>query len=126
MRTNPIRAELESLRQFLVRQIDGSPETRGRDQAVTAHIKAVDRAMAFIELDDLSETMWFDAANPPDDEVTVLIALDDGEVWTGYHEGEGWLYVSGDPMASKVTHWKHLPEPPGAAPRVEELLKVAA
>ena len=46
-----------------------------------------------------------------------LDALDDGEVWTGYVEGDQWLYVTGDPMEAKVTHWQHLPCPPlrGAA-----------
>ncbi len=49
----------------------------------------------------------------PDDDETVLIALDDGEVWTGYHDGdEGWKYVSGDTMSAKVTHWMQLPDPP--------------
>ena len=59
---------------------------------------------------------WIDTKQQlPDDETTVLIALDDGEVWTGYIDGEEWHYVSGDTMASKVTHWQDLPEPP---PRV--------
>ena len=65
-----------------------------------------------------TKTIWFDAAvQLPDDETTVLIALDDGEVWTGYVEGDQWLYVTGDPMEAKVTHWQHLPCPPlrGAA-----------
>ena len=65
-----------------------------------------------------TKTIWFDAAvQLPDDETTVLIALDDGEVWTGYVDGDQWLYVTGDPMEAKVTHWQHLPCPPlrGAA-----------
>ena len=118
MKPNPIIERLADLRRFLVRQIDGSPETRSRDESVTAHISAVDAASTFIELDDLSKTIWFDAAvQLPDDETTVLIALDDGEVWTGYVEGDQWLYVTGDPMEAKVTHWQHLPCPPlrGAA-----------
>jgi hypothetical protein len=110
MNPNPIIERLADLRRFLVRQIC--------DQSVTAHISAVDAASTFIELDDLSKTIWFDAAvQLPDDETTVLISLDDGEVWTGYVDGDQWLYVSGDPMEAKVTHWQHLPCPP---------LKVAA
>ena len=52
------------------------------------------------------------ATKLPDDDQCVLIALDDGEVWTGFMDGDGWRYVTGDPMAAKVTHWMDLPEPP--------------
>lgn len=57
---------------------------------------------------------WIDAAQQlPDDDQCVLIALDDGEVWTGYHDGDdGWRYVSSDPLGGRVTHWMQLPEPP--------------
>src|SRR5688500_18836416 len=49
----------------------------------------------------------------PDDEMTVLIALDDGEVWTGFVDAERWHYVSGDPVdRQNVEHWMHFPEPP--------------
>tara|TARA_R110000868_G_scaffold194468_2_gene439899 strand:- start:297 stop:515 length:219 start_codon:yes stop_codon:yes gene_type:complete len=57
MKPNPIIERLADLRNFLVHQIDGSPETRSRDQSVTAHISAVDAASTFIELDDLSKTI---------------------------------------------------------------------
>ena len=59
-------------------------------------------------------TTWIDVTQElPDDDTTVLITLDDGEVWTGYMDGDsGWTYVSGDPLQSRVTHWMHLPEPP--------------
>lgn len=52
------------------------------------------------------------AAKLPDDDQCVLIALDDGEVWTGFMEGDDWRYVTGDPMEAKVTHWMEFPEPP--------------
>lgn len=49
----------------------------------------------------------------PDDEQTVLIALADGEVWTGFHDGDdGWRFVSADKVGSPVTHWMSFPEPP--------------
>ena len=49
----------------------------------------------------------------PDDEQTVLIALDDGEVWTGFVEADQWFFVSGDPISrSNVEHWATFPEPP--------------
>lgn len=49
----------------------------------------------------------------PDDDQTVLIVMDDGEVWTGFHDGDdGWRYVSADPIGAPVTHWMAFPEPP--------------
>lgn len=50
----------------------------------------------------------------PDDDQTVLLAMDDGEVWTGYHDADRWFYVSGDPISGRapVTHWMEFPEPP--------------
>ena len=49
----------------------------------------------------------------PDDETTVLVALEDGEVWPAYHYAGSWIYVTGDPIsASRVTHWMDMPEHP--------------
>lgn len=48
----------------------------------------------------------------PDDDLCVLIAMADGEVWTGYHDADGWYYVSADPVGSEVTHWAQFPKPP--------------
>jgi hypothetical protein len=63
----------------------------------------------------MTPLQWIDVnENLPDDDVCVLIALDDGEVWTGYMDGDDWLYVSGDPMESEVTHWMHIPAHPKA------------
>ena len=51
----------------------------------------------------------------PDDDATVMIAMDDGEVWTGYMEYGEWRYVSGEPVAyASITHWMDFPEPPNA------------
>ena len=50
----------------------------------------------------------------PDDDLTVLIALDDGEVWTGFRDGDDWRYVSADLVMQPVTHWMQFPEPPAA------------
>ncbi len=58
---------------------------------------------------------WIACTNfMPDDDECVLIALDDGEVWTGYHDGDdGWRYVSADMVCSNtVTHWMPFPPPP--------------
>lgn len=49
----------------------------------------------------------------PDDDQTVLIAMDYGEVWTGYLEGGQWRYVSGEPISfAHITHWMELPAHP--------------
>ena len=48
----------------------------------------------------------------PDDEITVLLAFDDGEVWTGFRDGDDWRYLSADLIEGGVTHWAHLPAHP--------------
>lgn len=49
----------------------------------------------------------------PDDDETVLIAMTDGEAWTGYHEANQWFYVSGEPINYEtITHWMHFPDTP--------------
>lgn len=53
----------------------------------------------------------------PDEDTTVLIALEDGEVWTGFLDAGVWRYVSADPVDVKVTHWMDFPEPPTEAAR---------
>lgn len=48
----------------------------------------------------------------PDDDLTVLVALDDGEVWTGFRDAGQWRYVSADLISARVTHWAEFPLPP--------------
>lgn len=49
----------------------------------------------------------------PDDEVAVLLAFDDGEVYAGFHDGDEWRYLDATPCdPSEVTHWCHLPPHP--------------
>lgn len=57
-------------------------------------------------------TAWIPVAQIlPDDDETVLVALADGEVWLGYHDGDsGWRSVSSDLIV--VTHWAAIPEGP--------------
>lgn len=62
---------------------------------------------------------WIDStAELPDDEMTVLIALSDGEVWTGFHDAGQWRFVCGELVdqggGTTVTHWAEFPEPPPA------------
>jgi hypothetical protein len=48
----------------------------------------------------------------PDSDITVLVHLADGEVWTGFHDGDCWRFVSGDRIEAGVVHWAPFPEPP--------------
>lgn len=48
----------------------------------------------------------------PDDDQTVLVHMDDGEVWTGFLDTEVWRFVSGDRIEAEVLHWMPFPEPP--------------
>lgn len=58
-------------------------------------------------------TQWISVADRlPDDDLTVLIALADGEVWTGFMDAGDWRYVSADLVGIEVTHWMDFPEPP--------------
>lgn len=52
----------------------------------------------------------------PDDEILVLIALNDDDVWTGYRDGDIWRYADAMPITTeRVTHWMNLPTHPLAA-----------
>jgi Protein of unknown function (DUF551) len=63
-----------------------------------------------------SAEMWVDAQDKlPDDDMTVLVALDDGEVWTGFMDAGIWRYVSADAIEGTVKHWAEFPEPPSNA-----------
>jgi len=56
----------------------------------------------------------------PDDDITVLAALADREVWPVYRDGMGWRAQDGMPIEpERVTHWTHMIEAPTeAAPAV--------
>jgi len=63
----------------------------------------------------IEETRWRDCSREmPDADTTVLIACPDENepVWMGYWDGLAWWSVEGGTV--KVSHWKHLPEPPNA------------
>lgn len=60
-----------------------------------------------------SKFEWVDvAAALPDDDVLVLIAMDDDEVWPAVRDYGRWIYVSGAEVRQRVTHWTHLPAAP--------------
>jgi hypothetical protein len=53
------------------------------------------------------------SASLPDDDVLVLLALSDDEVWPGFRDGDIWRYVDATPIESaRVTDWTNLPPPP--------------
>ena len=57
--------------------------------------------------------VWHDARQElPDDEITVMVALANGEVWLGFHTEEDWRQVSADEFDQRVTHWADLPAAP--------------
>ena len=61
----------------------------------------------------IASTFWVDAAvQLPDDDMIVLVALDDGEVWTGFHDAGQWRFASADLIEARVTHWAEFPAPP--------------
>lgn len=64
-------------------------------------------------------TAWIPCSQElPDEEITVLIALSDGEVWTGFLDTGEWRYESADLVDQgegvTVTHWAHIPAHPNA------------
>lgn len=52
------------------------------------------------------------ARSLPDEDMTVLLALADGEVWTGFLDAGQWRYVSADPIQEAVLFWAEFPAPP--------------
>lgn len=50
----------------------------------------------------------------PDDDTTVLVALDDKEVYTAYRDAGNWRAIDSSPIPDEcVAHWAHMPAPPG-------------
>ena len=61
----------------------------------------------------ISNVCWTDPSILlPDDDMTVLVALADGEVWTGFRDSGDWRFVSGDLIEARVIWWAEFPEPP--------------
>lgn len=96
-----------------------------REKVYPRWVKAVPQKMTQAKADQelarmravlatLQSLRWIPVAERmPDDEETVLMSLEDGEVWTGFHDGDdGWRYVPADP-ASGVRAWRAMP--PGVA-----------
>lgn len=95
--------------------IDISPDEyqriRRHDTIMTERVLDLERQIDLLRRD---APRWIATTERmPDDEQTVLIVTSDGEVWTGYHDDDTWLYVSCDPVGLEVTHWMDFPAPPG-------------
>jgi hypothetical protein len=59
-----------------------------------------------------SSITWHPATTPPDTDITVLVHIADGEVWTGFLDADTWRYVSGGSVEAPVLHWADFPQPP--------------
>jgi hypothetical protein len=65
-----------------------------------------------------TEIKWRNASvTLPDDGETVIIHTKDGEVWTGFIDGDVWRNVAGARIYDydPVLHWMPLPNPPKEA-----------
>lgn len=51
----------------------------------------------------------------PDDELMVLVATSEGEVWPAFRDGQQWLNADASTMSDQVTHWCDLPDPPACS-----------
>lgn len=74
-------------------------------QPATVREQALEEVVSWVRV---SEAM-------PDDEITVLLAFADGEVWPGYKDGDTWRDLSAMPVGmERITHWMHMPAGPTA------------
>lgn len=62
----------------------------------------------------------------PDDDLSVLAAFNDGDVWPMYRTGGEWIDHTGLKVATdRITHWMHFPEAP-ASNNTKSLERAAA
>lgn len=86
---------------------------RQHDSIMTERVLDLERQIDALRRKQPVAAAWTAITNKlPDADMTVLLALDDGEVWPGYLDGDTWRYVTADPLGSRVTHWMDFPEPP--------------
>jgi hypothetical protein len=58
-------------------------------------------------------SQWINvAASMPDDDVLVLLAISDKEVWPGFRDGDLWRYADAMVVTATVTHYMELPAAP--------------
>ena len=117
MNPNPIAAVLRSLQRAHFDAIEsaGHPSSKPHREALRAFQKhSVSISVAVAALEKEREKAWTPVAEGlPDDELLVLIAVNDDDVWTGYLLANTWRYIDGFPIKNeRVTHWMRMPAPP--------------
>lgn len=61
----------------------------------------------------ITSIVWHPTADdPPDDDMVVLTADGDGEVWPGFKIGDQWYNIDAMPRPSAPKWWCHFPSPP--------------
>jgi hypothetical protein len=59
------------------------------------------------------EIIWHRASRElPDEDQTLLLATEDGEVVSGFLETGVWRYESAEKIEETVTHWAEFPQHP--------------
>ena len=117
MNPNPIAAALNSLQRAHFDAIEsaGHPSSKPHREALRSFQKhSVSISIAAATLKEECEKAWTPiAVRLPDDELLVLIAVNDDDVWTGYRLADTWRYVDGFPIENeRVTHWMPMPTLP--------------
>lgn len=60
----------------------------------------------------ITSIVWHPTADdPPDDDLVVLTADGDGEVWPDFKLGDQWFDIDAGPMPAP-RYWCHFPEAP--------------
>lgn len=85
----------------------------GRATAWLDEAEAINTATALLGAAQapISVLRWH-AGTLPEDETTVLIADEDGEVWLGYHTDGQWHGIDAMPLNWTPTEWAHPPQRP--------------
>ena len=117
MSSTTLSATLVRLGQSLRDALESAayPTSKPHREAVRSfqrHIAGLTSAARKLEQE--CEKAWTPVAEGmPDDELLVLIAVNDDDVWTGYRLAGTWRYVDGFPIENeRVTHWMPMPALP--------------
>lgn len=117
MNSNPIAAALNRLQRAHLDAIASasyptSKPHREARRSFQKHSLAIATAAAAMK--EEREMAWIPVADGfPDDELLVLIAVSDDDVWAGYRLANTWRYVDGFSIENeRVTHWMRMPAPP--------------
>jgi hypothetical protein len=117
MNPNPIATALARLQRAHLDAVEsaGHPSSKPHREAIRSFQRHVaDMASIARKLQQECEKAWTAVTEGlPDDELLVLIAVNDDDVWTGYRLADTWRYVDARPIENeRVTHWMSMPTPP--------------